>query len=63
MTLLLILVVLGTVITAMVLMSDGFYKGNIILPNITSERPMHPLVSKAESITPWFLEVASEHQG
>ena len=52
MTLLLILVVLGTVITAMVLMSDGFYKGNIILPNITSERPMHPLVSKAESITP-----------
>lgn len=51
MTLLLILVQVQS-ITAMVLMSDGFYKGYTILPNTTSESPMHPLVSKAKSITP-----------
>lgn len=63
MTLLLVLVVLDPAITAIVLVRDGFYKGYTVLPNITSESPMHPLVSKAKSITPWFLDVASEHQG
>lgn len=52
MTLLLVLVVLDPAITAIVLVRDGFYKGYTVLPNITSESPMHPLVSKAKSITP-----------